>query len=188
MSRVGQAPIPIPQGVQVRVDDKNVVSVKGPQGPALTKTIHRAMKVEVEGDLVRVHRPTDQREHRALHGLCRTLIANMVTGVTDGFEKQLEVFGLGYRVNLDGKTLVLELGFSHPCRMPVPEGLEVQIEGNRVVIRGADKEQVGQVAASVKKLRKMSVYRPRGTDLRGIRYVGEQIRFKAGKAGKVGSA
>jgi large subunit ribosomal protein L6 len=110
----------------------------------------------------------------------------MVGGVTDGFEKRLEVFGLGYRMELDGRTLVLQVGYSHPCRVPIPDDLDIQIEQNRIIVRGADKERVGQFAANIRKLRKMSVYRPRGTDLRGIRYVGEQIRFKAGKAGKVG--
>ncbi len=186
MSRVGMSPIPLPKGVTVQVGEGNVVSCKGPKGLELTRQIHPDMKVEVEDGVLRVKRPSDQRDHRALHGLTRSLIANMVTGVTEGFEKRLEVFGLGYRVELDGRTLVLQVGYSHPCRMPIPDGLDVQLEQNRIIVRGADRERVGQFAANIRKLRKMSVYRPRGTDLRGIRYVGEQIRFKAGKAGKVG--
>ena len=186
MSRVGLSPIPLPKGVTVRVDENNVVSCKGPKGPELIRQIHPEMRLEIGEDRILVTRPSDQKRHKALHGLTRSLVANMVTGVTEGFEKRLEVFGLGYRVELDGKTLVLQLGYSHPCRMPVPEDLDIQLEQNRVIVRGADKERVGQFAANIRKLRKMSVYRPRGSDLRGIRYVGETIRFKAGKAGKVG--
>jgi len=186
MSRVGLSPVPIPQGVTVTVLGDNTVMCKGPNGPELTKTMHPAMKIEVAEDQVVVSRPTEQKEHKALHGLTRALIANMVTGVTEGFKKELEVFGLGYRVEQEGKDLVLQIGYSHPCRVPVPDDLKVEIEGNKVTVLGADKERVGQLAANVRKLRKMSVYRPRGQDLRGIRYVGEHTRFKAGKAGKVG--
>jgi large subunit ribosomal protein L6 len=186
MSRVGQSPIPLPKGVTVRVGEGNVVSCKGPNGPELTRQIHPDMKLDIREDQVLVLRPSDEKQHKALHGLTRSLVANMVTGVTEGFAKRLEIFGLGYRTELDGRTLVLQVGYSHPCRMPIPEGLEVQLEPNRITVRGADKERIGQFAADIRKLRKMSVYRPRGTDLRGIRYAGEQIRFKAGKAGKVG--
>jgi len=186
MSRIGLSPIPLPKGVTVRMGDDNVVSCKGPQGPELTRRIHPDMKLDIQPDRILVLRPSDQKQHKALHGLTRSLVANMVTGVTDGFEKRLEVFGLGYRVELDGKTLVLQVGYSHQCRMPIPDDLEIQLEQNRITVRGADRERVGQFAANIRKLRKMSVYRPRGTDLRGIRYVGETIRFKAGKAGKVG--
>jgi len=188
MSRVGQQPIPIPKGVEIRVDAKNVVTCRGPsKGPELTQRMHPAMKIEVGDGEVTVSRPSDQKQHKALHGLTRSLIANMVTGVSEGYEKQLEVFGMGYRAEVQGQDLVLQLGYSHPCRVPIPEGIEIVVEGNRITVRGADKALVGQVAANIKKLRRMSVYRPRGQDLRGIRYVGEQIRFKAGKAGKVGA-
>ncbi|MBM3499412.1 MAG: 50S ribosomal protein L6 [Armatimonadetes bacterium] len=186
MSRIGLMPIPLPKGVTVTVDDANVVACKGPTGLALSRPIHRDMTLEIHDDHLLVKRPSDQREHRALHGLTRSLVANMVTGVTTGFEKRLEVFGLGYRAELDGRTLVLQVGYSHPCRIPIPDDLDIQLEQNRIIVRGADRERVGQLAANIRKLRKMSVYRPRGTDLRGIRYVGEKIRFKAGKAGKVG--
>ena len=187
MSRVGQSPIPLPKGVTVRVGDDNVVSCKGPKGSELTRQIHPDIRLDIRDDQILVTRPSDQKQHKALHGLTRSLVANMVTGVTEGFEKGLEVFGLGYRVEVDGNTLVLQVGYSHPCRVPIPDDLEVRLEQNRITVRGADKERVGQFAANVRKLRKMSVYRPRGTDLRGIRYVGEQTRFKAGKAGKVGA-
>jgi large subunit ribosomal protein L6 len=186
MSRIGLAPIPLPQGVQVSVDDQNVVTCRGPKGLALTRQVHPAMTLAVEGDRLIVKRPSDQTQHKALHGLTRSLVANMVHGVSQGFEKRLEVFGLGYKVEMDGRTLVLQVGYSHPVRMPVPEGLEVAVEQNRIIVRGADKERVGQFCANVKKLRKLSVYRPRGNDLRGIRYVGEKTRFKAGKSGKAG--
>jgi large subunit ribosomal protein L6 len=186
MSRVGNSPIPIPPGVTLDVADDNTVTCRGPGGE-LTRKMHQAMGIVVADNRVVVSRPTEQKEHKALHGLTRSLINNMVVGVTEGFKKELEVFGLGYRVEVDGKALVLQIGYSHPCRVPIPDGLQVAVEGNRVTVSGADKERVGQLAANIRKLRKMSVYRPRGQDLRGIRYVGEQTRFKAGKAGKVGA-
>jgi len=186
MSRIGKNPVPLPDKVKASVRDRTV-HVEGPLGKldwtfafGLTVTVDEAAR------LIRVERPDDQRRHRALHGLTRALIANMVEGVTKGFEKRLEVFGLGYRVELDDRTLVLQIGYSQPCRIPIPDDLDVHVEQNRIAVRGADKERVGQFAANIKKLRKMSVYRPRGSDLRGIRYAGEKIRFKAGKAGKVG--
>ena len=186
MSRIGQSPIPIPSGVTVKVDANNTVSVKGPKAPELKRTLPAAMTIEIEGNVITVKRPTEQRQHRSLHGLTRSLIANMVIGVTEGFKKELEFYGLGYRADVQGKDLVLQIGYSHECRVPIPKGLDAVVEGNKITISGADKELVGQIAANIRKLRKMSVYRPRGQDLRGIRYVGEQIRFKAGKAGKVG--
>lgn len=188
MSRVGQQPIPIPKGVEIRVDADNVVTCRGPQkGPQLVQRMHPAITIEIADDEVVVTRPSDQKEHKALHGLTRSLIANMLTGVVEGYEKQLEVFGMGYRAEVQGKELVLQLGYSHPCRVPIPDDIQIEVEGNRITVRGPDKALVGQVAANIKKLRKMSVYRPRGQDLRGIRYVGEHVRFKAGKAGKVGA-
>jgi large subunit ribosomal protein L6 len=187
MSRVGQQPIRVPQGVEVEIGADNVFSCRGPQGATLVRRLHPEMAIEVAGDTIVVKRPSDQKRHRALHGLTRSLVANMVTGVAGGFEKTLEVFGMGYRAEVQGRELVLQVGYSHPCRLPIPDQVEVQVQGNRVTVRGVDKELVGQFAANIKKLRKMSVYRPRGQDLRGIRYLGEQIRFKAGKAGKVGA-
>lgn len=188
MSRVGQQPIPIPKGVEVRVDAENVVTCRGPnKGPELVQRMHPSMAIEVGDEQITVTRPSDLKEHKALHGLTRSLIANMVTGVVEGFEKQLEVFGMGYRAEVQGNEIVLQLGYSHPCRVPIPDGIAVEVQGNRIIVRGADKALVGQIAANIKKLRRMSVYRPRGQDLRGIRYVGEHIRFKAGKAGKVGA-
>lgn len=186
MSRIGLLPIRLPKGVNLSVQEGNVVLCKGPTGTTLSRQIHPDIKLEIRDDQVFVTRPSDQKHHKALHGLTRSLVANMVTGVTEGFEKRLEVFGLGYRVELDGRTLVLQVGYSHPCRIPVPDDLQVAVEQNRIIVRGADKERVGQFAANIRKLRKISVYRPRGSDLRGIRYVGERTRFKAGKSGRVG--
>ena len=186
MSRIGQKPIPIPQGVQVTLEAGNLFSCRGPEGATLVRRLHPEMVLEVGEGQILVKRPTEQKRHRALHGLTRSLVANMVTGVTTGFEKRLEVFGMGYRCEVQGKELVLQVGYSHPCRIPIPEGIQIETQGNNVIVRGADKELVGQIAANIKKLRKLSVYRPRGTDLRGIRYAGERTRFKAGKAGKVG--
>jgi large subunit ribosomal protein L6 len=184
MSRVGQKPIPIPKGVEVKLGADNVISCRGPKGPALTRQLHSDMRVEVGRDAIVVARPSDQKRHRALHGLTRSLVANMVTGVTEGFEKRLEVYGMGYRSEVQGKELVMQLGFSHPCRLPIPEGVQVEVQGSNLTVRGPDKEVVGQFAASIRKLRPMSVYRAKGTDMRGIRYTGEYIRFKAAKGGK----
>jgi large subunit ribosomal protein L6 len=188
MSRVGQQPIPIPKGVNVQVDADNVVTCRGPgKGGELSQRMHPAMSIDISEDQVVVTRPSDQKEHKSLHGLTRSLIANMVAGVVEGFEKQLEIFGMGYRAEVQGQELVLHLGYSHPCRVAIPDGIEIEVQGNRITVRGADKALVGQTAANIKQLRKMSVYRPRGQDLRGIRYVGEHTRFKAGKAGKAGA-
>ena len=188
MSRVGAKPIPIPPGVRVAVADGNEITVAGPGGQVqLAQRIHPAIQVDLDASEVRVRRPSDSRQHRALHGLSRALIANMVQGVTQGFEKRLEVNGLGYRATMQGKTLELQLGFSHPCRFEPPQGVTVEVQGNQIAVRGPDKQVVGQAAADIRKLRPVSVYRSKGTDVRGIRYVGEYVRFKAGKAGKVGA-
>jgi large subunit ribosomal protein L6 len=186
MSRVGLKPIPIPAGVAVELEAGNVVSCRGPQGATLVRRLHPDMQVVVEGDTILIRRPSDLKRHRALHGLTRSLVANMVTGVIQGFEKRLEVYGMGYRSEVQGQELVMQIGFSHPCRIPIPEGIGIEVQGNNITVRGADKELVGQIAANIKKLRKMSVYRAGGTDMRGIRYAGEQIRFKTAKSGKVG--
>jgi len=188
MSRVGAKPIPIPPGVKVALGEGNEVTVQGPGGKVqLAQRIHPAIRVELDAAEVRVQRPSDSRQHRALHGLSRALIANMVLGVTQGFEKRLEVNGLGYRAALQGKTLELQLGFSHPCRFEPPAGISIEVQGSQIAVRGPDKQVVGQVAADIRRLRPVSVYRSKGTDVRGIRYVGEYVRFKAGKAGKVGA-
>lgn len=177
MSRVGLRPIEISEGVEVTISD-GVVSVKGPKG-ALRQAIHPDIAVVREGDVLRVERPTDQRMHRALHGLTRTLVANMVEGVTKGFEKQLDIQGMGYRAALQGKTLTLHLGYSHPIEYTAPEGIEFDLAGrNLITVRGIDKQKVGQVAAEIRAFRKPEPYKGKG-----IRYVDERIRRKVGKTG-----
>jgi large subunit ribosomal protein L6 len=178
MSRIGKQPIDIPQGVQVSVDGARV-EVKGPRG-SLAQAMHPDMLVVVEDGTVRVQRPSDERLHRSLHGLTRTLIANMVEGVTKGFEKRLEIIGVGYRAALKGDALELALGFSHPINFPPPTGIEFEVPATtRIVIRGNDKQLVGEVAAEIRKLRKPEPYKGKG-----IRYEGEYVRKKAGKAAK----
>jgi large subunit ribosomal protein L6 len=178
MSRIGKQPIDIPQGVQVSVDGSNV-EVKGPRG-SLAQAMHRDMLIVIEDGVVKIQRPSDERLHRSLHGLTRTLVANMVEGVTKGFEKRLEIIGVGYRAALKGADLELALGFSHPISIPAPEGIEFEVPApTRIVIRGSDKQQVGEVAANIRKLRKPEPYKGKG-----IRYEGEYVRKKAGKAAK----
>jgi large subunit ribosomal protein L6 len=178
MSRIGKQPIPIPNGVQVDVDDGRV-TVTGPGG-TLSQTLNREMRVAVEGGEVSVQRPSDEREHKALHGLTRTLIANMVEGVTRGFEKRLEIQGVGYRAALKGRDLELQVGFSHPVEFRAPEGIDFEVPApNRVVVKGIDKQLVGETAAKIRKVRKPEPYKGKG-----IRYEGEYVRKKAGKAAK----
>ncbi len=180
MSRIGRQPIPVPANVQVSIGDDNSVVVKGPKGE-LSRQFPPVLSIERdEGNLV-VSRPNDEGKVRALHGLSRTLLSNMVVGVTTGFTKSLEVQGVGYRAQLQGSTLQLALGFSHPVLVAPPEGITFQLEGPRVHVQGIDKERVGQVAANIRKLRPPDPYKGKG-----IRYVGEHVRRKAGKAGKVG--
>ena len=181
MSRVGRAPITIPGGVQVDVDGPQVV-VKGPKGE-LKRSIRPEMRLVKEGTTLRVERPSDEPHVRALHGLTRALLNNMVLGVSQGFERTLQVEGVGYRAELSGKDLVLNVGYSHPVKIPPPEGISFQVEERTRLIRvlGADKEQVGQVAADIRKVRPPEPYKGKG-----IRYSGEYVRRKAGKAGKVG--
>lgn len=180
MSRIGRQPIPVPANVQVSIGDDNSVIVKGPKGE-LSRHFPPVLSIERdEGNLV-VSRPNDEGKVRALHGLSRTLLSNMVVGVTTGFTKSLEVQGVGYRAQLQGSTLQLALGFSHPVLVAPPEGITFQLEGPRVHVQGIDKERVGQVAANIRKLRPPEPYKGKG-----IRYVGEHVRRKAGKAGKVG--
>ena len=178
MSRIGKQPIAIPDGVTVKVSD-GLVTVKGPGGE-LSQRIARDMKVTVVDGEVRVERPSDEREHRSLHGLTRSLIFNMVEGVTEGYEKRLEIQGVGYRAALKGTDLELQVGFSHPVTMAPPAGIEFEVPApNRVVVKGIDKQLVGEVAANVRKVRKPEPYKGKG-----IRYEGEYVRKKAGKAAK----
>lgn len=180
MSRIGRMPIAIPQGVTVNVDG-NVVSVKGPKGE-LTRTLNKDMIIEVEGNTVLVKRPSDEKEHRALHGLTRTLIANMVTGVSQGFKKTLEIAGVGYRASKSGNKLNLSLGFSHPVEVDPPAGITIDVPApNRIVVSGIDKETVGAVAAKIRSFREPEPYKGKG-----IKYEGEVIRRKVGKAGGKG--
>ena len=178
MSRIGKKPIAIPAGVEVKVD-ANVVTVKGPKG-TLTQTFKPDMAIAVEGAEVIVTRPTDNKEHRALHGLTRTLIANMVEGVSNGYKKELEVNGVGYRAQKQGNNLVLNLGYSHQVIMPEIDGITIEVPNNNsIIISGADKQKVGQFAAEVREKRPPEPYKGKG-----IKYVGEYIRRKEGKAAK----
>ena len=180
MSRVGKQPVPIASGVQVTVGEGNAITVTGPRGE-LRRTFPDAMRFAIEDNEVVVTRPSDTSSHRALHGLSRSLLNNMVVGVTDGFTKTLEVQGVGYRAQLEGQNLRLAVGFSHPVFVEPPEGITFVVEGPRINVSGIDKEQVGQVAADVRKIRPPEPYKGKG-----IRYLGERVRRKAGKAGKVG--
>ena len=178
MSRIGRLPISVPAGVEVAVDG-SVVKVKGPKGE-LTHTVAAPITVVVEDGTVQVARPNDERESRALHGLTRTLIANMVQGVSEGYSKQLEIVGTGYRVQAKGANLEFALGYSHPVPFEAPDGITLSVEGsNKVTVAGIDKQQVGETAANIRKLRRPDPYKGKG-----VRYAGEQIRRKAGKAGK----
>ena len=178
MSRIGKQPIAIPDGVTVEVGD-GLVTVRGPGGE-LSQRVDRDMKVTVVDGEVRVERPSDEREHRSLHGLTRSLIANMVEGVTKGYEKRLEIQGVGYRAALKGSDLELQVGFSHPVTVTPPAGIEFEVPApNRIVVRGIDKQMVGEVTANIRKVRKPEPYKGKG-----IRYEGEYVRKKAGKAAK----
>jgi large subunit ribosomal protein L6 len=175
MSRIGRQPIPVPSGVTIAIEPDRVV-VNGPKGE-LSERIPRDISVEqVDGEL-RVTRPTDRGEHRALHGLTRTLVANMVQGVTDGFEKRLEIQGVGYRAQLRGRDLELALGYSHPVNVHAPDGIDFEVpQPTRIVVRGASKQQVGEMAAFIRKQRKPEPYKGKG-----IRYEGEYVARKVGK-------
>ncbi len=180
MSRIGRMPITIPAGVTVTLED-HVITVKGPKGE-LTRELHSEMEIKIEGSEITVARPSDDKNHRSLHGLTRTLVANMVTGVTTGFAKNLEIQGVGYRAAMKGKQLALTLGFSHPLELDLPEGISVEVPApNKIIISGANKEVVGEFAAKVRKYRKPEPYKGKG-----IRYEGEVVRRKAGKAGAKG--
>ncbi|HWQ11880.1 MAG TPA: 50S ribosomal protein L6 [Roseiflexaceae bacterium] len=185
MSRIGKQPIPIPKGVEITINEANYTVVKGPKG-TLAQRLPAAMIIKQENGTLRVERPSDSREHRSLHGLTRTLLANMVTGVTDGYSRTLEIQGIGYRAAREGKNIVLQVGFSHPIRVVPPEGITFELlerrsanEPQQVVIRGIDKQLVGEEAAKLRALRPPEPYKGYG-----IRYQGERIRRKAGKTGK----
>ena len=181
MSRIGRAPIEIPAGVTVKVGDDNLVQVKGPKGE-LSRKIRPEMKITVEGNVLTVTRPSDIKEHRSLHGLSRTLINNMVVGVTTGFSKNLEINGVGYRAAKQGKNLNLSLGFSHPVIVEPPAGIEFDVPtATTITIKGIDKELVGAIAAKVRGYREPEPYKGKG-----IKYAGEHIRRKEGKAGAKG--
>ena len=179
MSRIGRMPITVPAGVTVTIADGNFVTVKGPKGE-LKNTFNADINIAIEGSEIIVTRPTDNKEHRSLHGLTRTLIANMVEGVTNGFSKELEVNGVGYRVQKQGKNLVMNLGFSHQVIMEEIPGITIEVPSpNKIVISGADKQMVGQFAAEVREKRPPEPYKGKG-----IKYVDEYIRRKEGKAAK----
>ncbi|SRR5579872_479242 len=182
MSRIGRLPINVPSGVNVAVADRQV-KVKGPKGE-LALRYPEPMQVKVDGAVVSVIRPNEDKRNRALHGLTRTLIANMVSGVTQGFSRHLEIQGVGYRAQMQGRNLNLTLGFSHPIVFEAPAGIDIKVEGTtKIHISGADKQQVGQVAAQIRALRPPEPYKGKG-----IRYEGERVRRKLGKAGKTAGA
>jgi large subunit ribosomal protein L6 len=177
MSRIGRMPIPVPQGVQVQVD-KSLVTVRGPKG-TLSRELHPDMNIEQSDGNILVSRPTEGRMHRALHGLTRTLVANMVSGVTIGFTRRLEIAGVGYRAQQAGKDLVLQVGFSHPVAVEPPEGVTLTAETpTRIVVSGIDKELVGETAARIRRVRPPEPYKGKG-----IKYAEEQVRRKVGKTG-----
>jgi len=181
MSRIGRQPIPVPTSVQVEIATGNFVTVKGPKGQ-LERQLPGDMILEQEAGTITVKRPSDVRQHKALHGLTRTLLSNMVVGVTDGFKKDLEIAGVGYRAAKDGSVLVLQVGYSHPVRMDPPAGINYAVEGTtKVSVQGIDKEVVGEEAARIRRVRKPEPYKGKG-----IRYANERIRRKAGKTGKAG--
>jgi len=180
MSRIGLQPIEIPSGVDLIIEP-GLVKVKGPKG-ALQQRVSPNMLIDREEGVIRVSRPNDERVNRQLHGLTRTLIANMVQGVTQGYRKDLEIQGVGYRAALDGKTLVLNLGYSHPVRVEPPDGIAFVVDTpTRLAVTGIDKQLVGEEAAKIRRVRPPEPYKGKG-----VRYLGEQVRRKAGKAGKVG--
>ncbi|MEX0651699.1 MAG: 50S ribosomal protein L6 [Actinomycetota bacterium] len=183
MSRIGKQPIEIPKGVEITVGEANLVTVKGPRG-VLAQTMHANMSIAIDDGVARVARPDDQGFNRGLHGLTRTLLANMVEGVTKGYEKKLEIVGVGYRAAMKGKDIEVQAGYSHPVMVPAPEGIEFEVPApTQIVVRGNDKQAVGEIAAKIRKIRKPEPYKGKG-----IRYEGEYVRKKAGKAAKTGAA
>ena len=178
MSRIGRQPVVIPEGVTVTIEENNKVTVKGPKG-TLERVLVPEMEIKMEDGHVLVSRPNDLKRNKSLHGLTRTLINNMVTGVSAGFVKELEVNGVGSRAAKQGKKLVLNLGYSHPVEMTDPEGIETTVEGNKITVKGIDKEKVGQFAAEIRDKRRPEPYKGKG-----IKYADEVIRRKVGKTGK----
>ena len=180
MSRIGRLHITVPSGVDVTIDGRNL-TVKGPKG-TLSRALHPDMTVSREDGTLVVTRPTEQKTHKQLHGLTRTLVNNMVVGVTDGYRKGIEITGVGYRAQLSGRKLTLNLGYSHPIEIEPPEGISFEVETpTRLAVVGIDKELVGEIAAKVRSTRKPEPYKGKG-----VRYAGEYVRRKAGKAGKIG--
>ena len=178
MSRIGKLPVAVPAGVEVKLGEENLLTIKGPKG-TLERKLSADMNIAVEAGQIVVTRPSDLKKHRALHGLTRTLIYNMVVGVTEGYEKTLEINGVGYRASKSGKVLTLNLGYSHPVEMEDPEGLESKVDGNKIIVSGIDKEKVGQYAAEIRDKRRPEPYKGKG-----IKYADEVIRRKVGKTGK----
>lgn len=179
MSRIGLNPISIPNGVEIKVNDDNLVEVKGPKGQ-LTEVIDRAMGIEIEDNVLTVSRPNESKKNRSMHGLSRTLIYNMIVGVTEGYSKTLEIIGTGYRAAKQGNKLVLTLGYSHPLELEDPKGIEVEVPAqNKIIIKGINKQQVGNYAANIRDYRKPEPYKGKG-----VKYEDERIRRKVGKTGK----
>ena len=178
MSRIGRMPITVPAGVEVSVAAGNLVTVKGPKG-SLTQQLHPAMMIELNGAVINVKRPSDAKEHRSLHGLTRTLLSNMIVGVSEGYKKELDINGVGYRANKDGNKLVMNLGFSHDVIVPEIDGITIEVPNpNKVIVLGCDKQTVGQFAAEIREKRRPEPYKGKG-----IKYVDEVIRRKVGKTG-----
>jgi len=179
MSRIGRRPITVPSGVDLTMTDENFITVKGPKG-TLVQAFSPDLKITNDGGIITIERPSDHRDHRSLHGLSRTLLHNMVTGVTTGFVKNLDMTGVGYRAAMDGSTLVLNVGYSHPVRIQPAEGISFSVgAANRISVSGFDKQVVGEEAARIRRVRPPEPYKGKG-----IRYEGEVVRRKAGKAGK----
>ncbi|MGE7666719.1 50S ribosomal protein L6 [Ureibacillus composti] len=179
MSRVGKKPIEVPANVTVTVAAGNTVTVKGPKGE-LTQSFNNDIKIEQEGNVITLSRPSDSKEHRTIHGTTRALLANMVTGVSEGFSRTLELVGVGYRAQLQGKKLVLNVGYSHPVEFTPEEGIEVEVPSNtKVIVKGINKERVGALASNIRDVRPPEPYKGKG-----IRYEGEHVRRKEGKTGK----
>ena len=179
MSRVGKKPIEVPAGVTVTVDENNAVVVKGPKGE-LTNTFNKDIKIEQNDNIITLTRPSESKEHRTIHGTTRALLANMVTGVSEGFTRGLELVGVGYRAQLQGKKLVLNVGYSHPVEFEAEEGVEIEVPSNtKIIVKGINKEKVGALASNIRQVRPPEPYKGKG-----IRYEGEYVRRKEGKTGK----
>ncbi|NMB07864.1 MAG: 50S ribosomal protein L6 [Tissierellia bacterium] len=179
MSRIGLQPIDIPNGVEVKINDNNYVEVKGPKGQ-IAQQLNEEMKIKIEDNQIFVERPSEKKVYKSLHGLTRTLIANMIDGVMNGYSKTLEIHGTGYRAQKQGKKLILNLGYSHPIELEDPEGIEVEVpNANQIIVKGIDKQLVGNYAAVIRDFRRPEPYKGKG-----VRYAGEYVRRKVGKTGK----